>query len=93
MDHHNTTLFLLQKAFIESLLDLFEQETEDMIDAIEESRMELRGTMLDFEDETEQLRAESRMLGTPMPLHTEFRHAIVVMRLQQLPFVLELQSI
>ncbi|XP_056018598.1 inner centromere protein-like isoform X2 [Ostrea edulis] len=51
-----------QKAFIESLLDLFEQETEDMIDAIEESRMELRGTMLDFEDETEQLRAESRML-------------------------------
>ncbi|KAK3090935.1 hypothetical protein FSP39_015882 [Pinctada imbricata] len=33
-----------------------------MIDAIEESRMELRGTMLDFEDETEQLRAESRML-------------------------------
>jgi hypothetical protein len=34
-----------------------------MIDAIEESRMELRGTMLDFEDETEQLRAESRMLG------------------------------
>ena len=54
----------LQKAFVESLLDLFEQETEDMIDAIEESRMELRGTMLDFEDETEQLRAESRMLGT-----------------------------
>ena len=36
-----------------------------MIDAIEESRMELRGTMLDFEDETEQLRAESRMLGEP----------------------------
>ncbi|XP_062566437.1 uncharacterized protein LOC134228759 [Saccostrea cucullata] len=52
----------IRKAFIESLLDLFEQETEDMIDAIEESRMELRGTMLDFEDETEQLRAESRML-------------------------------
>ncbi|KAJ8305979.1 hypothetical protein KUTeg_016524 [Tegillarca granosa] len=44
------------------MLDLFEQETEDMIDAIEESRMELRGTMLDFEDETEQLRAQSRML-------------------------------
>jgi hypothetical protein len=37
-----------------------------MIDAIEESRMELRGTMLDFEDETEQLRAESRMLGVKM---------------------------
>ncbi|XP_022313242.2 uncharacterized protein LOC111118199 [Crassostrea virginica] len=52
----------IRKAFVESLLDLFEQETEDMIDAIEESRMELRGTMLDFEDETEQLRAESRML-------------------------------
>lgn len=52
----------VRKAFVESLLDLFEQETEDMIDAIEESRMELRGTMLDFEDETEQLRAESRML-------------------------------
>jgi hypothetical protein len=51
---------------VESLLDLFEQETEDMIDAIEESRMELRGTMLDFEDETEQLRAESRMLGVKM---------------------------
>lgn len=52
----------VRRAFVESLLDLFEQETEDMIDAIEESRMELRGTMLDFEDETEQLRAESRML-------------------------------
>lgn len=39
-----------------------------MIDAIEESRMELRGTMLDFEDETEQLRAESRMLGTRIGL-------------------------
>ena len=59
-------LFILQRAFVESLLDLFEQETEDMIDAIEESRMELRGTMLDFEDETEQLRAESRMLGVKM---------------------------
>lgn len=81
MDPPNTTLCLLQKAFIESLLDLFEQETEDMIDAIEESRMELRGTMLDFEDETEQLRAESRMLGTPMPLHLfiqlQSSHAIV----------------
>lgn len=52
----------VRRSFVESLLDLFEQETEDMIDAIEESRMELRGTMLDFEDETEQLRAESRML-------------------------------
>lgn len=81
MDHHNTTLFLLQKAFIESLLDLFEQETEDMIDAIEESRMELRGTMLDFEDETEQLRAESRMLGTPMPLHLSLQLQSSGMRL------------
>lgn len=68
-----------------------------MIDAIEESRMELRGTMLDFEDETEQLRAESRMLGTPMLLHLSLQlqisHAIVVMRLQQLSLVPELQSI
>lgn len=68
-----------------------------MIDAIEESRMELRGTMLDFEDETEQLRAESRMLGTPMLLHLSLQlqisHASVTMRLQQLSLVPELQSI
>lgn len=68
-----------------------------MIDAIEESRMELRGTMLDFEDETEQLRAESRMLGTPMLLHLSLQlqisHASVAMRLQQLSLVPELQSI
>lgn len=68
-----------------------------MIDAIEESRMELRGTMLDFEDETEQLRAESRMLGTPMllrlSLQLQISHASVAMRLQQLSLVPELQSI
>lgn len=52
-----------------------------MIDAIEESRMELRGTMLDFEDETEQLRAESRMLGTPMPLHLSLQLQSSGMRL------------
>lgn len=52
----------VKKAFIESLLDLYEQETEEMIDVIEESRMELRGDFLSFEDESKSLRAESRML-------------------------------
>ena len=55
--------FYFQKSFIESLLDLYEQETEEMIDVIEESRMELRGDFLHFSDETKTLRAESRMLG------------------------------
>jgi len=57
-------VFLFQKAFIESLLDIYEQETEEMIDVIEESRMELRGDFMSFEDESKHLRAESRMLGT-----------------------------
>ncbi|XP_060594375.1 uncharacterized protein LOC132748757, partial [Ruditapes philippinarum] len=52
----------VKKAFIENLLDLYEQETEEMIDVIEESRMELRGDFLSFEDESKSLRAESRML-------------------------------
>ncbi|KAL4235972.1 hypothetical protein ACF0H5_004360 [Mactra antiquata] len=52
----------VKKAFIESLLDLYEQETEEMIDVIEESRMELRGDYRSFQDETQNLRAESRML-------------------------------
>ncbi|KAH3829059.1 hypothetical protein DPMN_131047 [Dreissena polymorpha] len=52
----------VKKAFIESLLDLFEQETEDTIDLIEESRMELRGDFMSFDDDTKSLRAESRML-------------------------------
>lgn len=34
-----------------------------MIDVIEESRMELRGDFMSFEDESKNLRAESRMLG------------------------------
>lgn len=52
----------VRKAFIENLLDLYEQETEEMIDVIEESRMELRGDFRSFEDETKSLRAESRLL-------------------------------
>lgn len=55
--------FFFQKAFIESLLDIYEQETEEMIDVIEESRMELRGDFMSFDDESKNLRAESRLLG------------------------------
>lgn len=52
----------VRKAFIESLLDLYEQETEEMIDVIEESRLELRGDFMSFEDESRSLRDESKLL-------------------------------
>lgn len=42
---------------------MFQEEAEDMVEALEESRMELRGFMLDFNDESEKFRSESRMLG------------------------------
>lgn len=61
--YQNLIYLVFQKSFIESLLDLYEQETEEMIDVIEESRMELRGDFLHISEETKSLRAESRMLG------------------------------
>ncbi|XP_059178048.1 putative uncharacterized protein DDB_G0271982 [Physella acuta] len=48
--------------FIESLIDLFDQESEFVIDVIEDCREEMRETADRYRDEAEQLRAASRLL-------------------------------
>ncbi|OWF38154.1 uncharacterized protein LOC110466665 [Mizuhopecten yessoensis] len=47
---------------MEAWMDLFEQETEDTVNVIEESRMMIRSTLLDFNYENQQLKNEARML-------------------------------
>ena len=54
---------LFQKWFINALVDLFEQESEYVIDVLEDCRYELGTTAGRFEEEAEELRAASRMLG------------------------------
>ncbi|CAG5132429.1 unnamed protein product [Candidula unifasciata] len=48
--------------FISSLIDLFEQESEYVIDVIEDCREDMRETADRYKDETSELRATSRML-------------------------------
>ncbi|KAL8612031.1 hypothetical protein ACOMHN_012930 [Nucella lapillus] len=48
--------------FINALVDLFEQESEYVIDVLEDCRYELGRTVDSYVDEAEQLRAASRML-------------------------------
>ncbi|CAL1546775.1 unnamed protein product, partial [Lymnaea stagnalis] len=48
--------------FIDSLIDLFDQESEYVIDVIEDCREEMRETADRYRDEAEQLRAASRLL-------------------------------
>ncbi|KAK7100375.1 uncharacterized protein [Littorina saxatilis] len=48
--------------FINALVDLFEQESEYVIDVLEDCRYELGMTANSFKGESEQLRAASRML-------------------------------
>ncbi|XP_055886804.1 uncharacterized protein LOC106060948 isoform X2 [Biomphalaria glabrata] len=48
--------------FIDSLIDLFDQESEYVIDVIEDCREEMRETADKFKDEAEQLRTASRLL-------------------------------
>lgn len=48
--------------FIESLIDLFDQESEYVIDVIEDCRQEMRETADSYNDDAEELRAKSRML-------------------------------
>ncbi|XP_033738192.1 uncharacterized protein LOC117325816 [Pecten maximus] len=47
---------------MEAWMDLFEQETEDTVNVIEESRMMIRSTLLDFNYENQQLKNEARLL-------------------------------
>ncbi|XP_060067034.1 trichohyalin-like [Ylistrum balloti] len=47
---------------MEAWMDLFEQETEDTVHVIEESRMMIRSTLLDFNLENQQLKNEARLL-------------------------------
>ena len=53
----------LQRWFIDALIDLFDQESEYVIDVIEDCREEMRETADKYKDEADQLRAASRMLG------------------------------
>ncbi|RUS88842.1 hypothetical protein EGW08_003387 [Elysia chlorotica] len=48
--------------FIESLIDLFDQESEYVIDVIEDCRQEMRDTADSYRGDAEELRAKSRML-------------------------------
>ena len=52
-----------QQWFINALVDLFEQESEYVIDVLEDCRFELGRTAETYLGEAEQLRAASRMLG------------------------------
>lgn len=56
-------VFCLQQWFINALVDLFEQESEYVIDVLEDCRHELGRTAGNFLEEAEELRATSRMLG------------------------------
>lgn len=52
-----------QRWVIESLVELLKQESEDLIDAMEESRMELRDFLADFYNDGEEDRSRSRAYG------------------------------
>lgn len=56
------TVHSIQRWFISSLIDLFEQESEYAIDVIEDCREDMRETADRYKDETDELRATSRML-------------------------------
>lgn len=53
---------ILQRWFIDSLIDLFEQESEFVIDVIEDCRHEMRDTADKYKTDAEHLRAASRLL-------------------------------
>ncbi|ESP05298.1 hypothetical protein LOTGIDRAFT_152128 [Lottia gigantea] len=53
----------MRKLFLETVSELYEQESELIIDIIEDCRYEMQQTALSYKDDSDQLRAASRMLA------------------------------
>ncbi|KAK6179727.1 hypothetical protein SNE40_012024 [Patella caerulea] len=51
----------MRKLFLETVSELYEQESELIIDIIEDCRFEMQQTALSYKDDSDQLRAASRM--------------------------------